>query len=156
MHDRGAARGGSSDSARRRPHLGTPRACASRCSVHRRGPPQGRLPAALASYDVLLELERVGDARLRPYELRKTTLFAQYNLPRLIDRLESAAYVAGQASEDVGRGQILTIANTGRAMHRKIWPVYASAIEVTVGLYLSDAEAQTLGGLLGRLFDARS
>lgn len=111
---------------------------------------------ALAWYDVLLELERAGDSGLRPYELQKAMLFAQYNLSRLIDRLEAAGYVTRLASEDDGRGQILTITKAGRAMRRKIWPVYAAAIDEAVGRHLSDAEAQTLGDLLGRLFDARS
>jgi DNA-binding MarR family transcriptional regulator len=120
---------------------------------------ENRLKAAalppLAWYDVLLELERVGDAGLRPYELRKAMLFAQYNLSRLIDRLESAGYVTRQASEEDGRGQILTITKAGRAMRRKIWPVYAAAIEDAVGRHLSDVEAQMLSDLLGRLFSIR-
>ena len=40
----------------------------------------------LACYDVLLELERA-DGTLRPFELEREMLLAQYNLSRLIDRL---------------------------------------------------------------------
>ena len=107
---------------------------------------------ALAWYDVLLELERAGASGLRPFELQKAMLFAQYNLSRLIDRLEAAGHVAKQVSEDDGRGQLLTITNSGRAMRRRIWPVYAAAIEEAVGRHLSERDATALGDLLGKLY----
>lgn len=106
----------------------------------------------LTWYDVLLELERAGDAGLRPFELQKAMLFAQYNLSRLIDRMATDGYVARTASADDGRGQVLAITRAGRALRRRIWPVYAAAIEAAVGMHLSEAEAHTLGNLLGRLY----
>ena len=48
----------------------------------------------LAWYDVLLELSRAADGRLRPFEIEKETLLAQYNLSRLLDRLEKEGLVA--------------------------------------------------------------
>jgi DNA-binding MarR family transcriptional regulator len=117
---------------------------------------EGRLKAAglppLAWYDVLLELERAGETGLRPFELQKAMLFAQYNLSRLIDRMSAKAYVARTASEEDGRGQVLTITKAGRALRRKIWPVYAAAIEAAAGVHLSDPEARTLGDLLAKLY----
>ena len=109
---------------------------------------------ALAWYDALLELERVGEAGLRPFELQKAMLFAQYNLSRLIDRMEAAGYVVKAASAEDGRGQVLRITRSGRATRRKIWPVYATAIEDAVGRQLSDADAKLLGDLLGKLYAA--
>src|SRR5919107_1413876 len=47
----------------------------------------------LAWYDVLLELSRRPDRRLRQGDLQAKMLFAQYNLSRLIDRLEKAGLV---------------------------------------------------------------
>ena len=121
---------------------------------------ESRLKAAglppLAWYDVLLELERAGEAGLRPFELQKAMLLAQYNLSRLIDRLEAQGHVARAASEDDGRGQVLAITAKGRAMRRKIWPVYAAAIEAAVGAHLSPTEARALGDLLERLYPPRS
>ena len=107
---------------------------------------------ALAWYDVLLELERANASGLRPFELQKAMLFAQYNLSRLIDRLEAAGHVDKQVSEDDGRGQLLTITKSGRAMRRRIWPVYAAAIEEAVGRHLSERDTTTLGDLLGKLY----
>ena len=106
----------------------------------------------LAWYDALLELERADPAGLRPFELQKEMLFAQYNLSRLVDRLEAAGYVARSASEEDGRGQRLTITEAGRAIRRRMWPVYADAIATAVGSRLSESEATVLGDLLGRLY----
>lgn len=106
----------------------------------------------LAWYDALLELERAGPAGLRPFELQKEMLFAQYNLSRLVDRLEAAGYIARSASEEDGRGQRLTLTESGRAIRRRMWPVYADAIAAAVGSRLSESEAATLGDLLGRLY----
>ena len=47
----------------------------------------------LAWYDALLELEGAGERGLRPSELQREMLLAQYNLSRLIDRIERAGYV---------------------------------------------------------------
>jgi DNA-binding MarR family transcriptional regulator len=107
---------------------------------------------ALAWYDVLLELERAGASGLRPFELQKAMLFAQYNLSRLIDRLEGAGLVAKRVSEDDGRGQRLTITKSGRAMRRRTWPVYAAAIEEAVGQHLTERDAAALADLLGKLY----
>lgn len=110
----------------------------------------------LAWYDVLLELERAGAGGLRPFELQRAMLFAQYNLSRLIDRLEAQGYVARGASADDGRGQMLAITAKGRAMRKKIWPVYAAAIEAAVGAHLSPSEVRTLADLLAKLYAPRS
>ena len=110
----------------------------------------------LAWYDVLLELERGGAPGLRPFELQQAMLFAQYNLSRLIDRLETQGYVARTTSVDDGRGQMLAITAKGRAMRKKIWPVYAAAIEAAVGAHLSPSEASTVADLLTKLYAPRS
>lgn len=78
-------------------------------------------------------------------------LFAQNNLSCLIDRMAADGYVARTASADDGRGQVLAITRAGRVLRRRIWPVYAAAIEAAVGMHLSDTEARALGNLLERL-----
>ena len=59
----------------------------------------------LAWYDVLLELVRAPQGRLRPLEIEKATLLAQYNLSRLLDRLEREGLVTRAPCDDDGRGQ---------------------------------------------------
>ncbi len=114
-----------------------------------------RLKAAklppLVWYDVLLEVERAGPAGLRPFELEGAMLLAQYNLSRLLSRIEEAGYIVRQHCEDDGRGQIITITDAGKAVRRNIWVVYSAAIEAAVGQHLSDEQANTLSDLLERI-----
>jgi DNA-binding MarR family transcriptional regulator len=105
----------------------------------------------LAWYDVLLELERAGDDGLRPFELQRAMLLAQYNLSRLIDRIERAGYVERRACAKDGRGQQISITGRGKAMRRKMWPIYAQAIQSAVGEHLSGPQTEALDVLLGRL-----
>lgn len=110
----------------------------------------------LAWYDVLLELERAGGPGLRPFELERAMLLAQYNLSRLIDRLEAAGHVERIACEDDGRGHLIAITASGRAMRRRMWPVYARAIEEAIGRHLAAAETRSLDGLLGILLERQA
>lgn len=105
----------------------------------------------LAWYDVLLELSRAVDGRLRPFEIEKETLLAQYNLSRLLDRLQKEGLVTREACDDDGRGQWVAITEKGRALRARTWKVYARAIQKHVGAKLDDKAAATLADLLGRL-----
>jgi DNA-binding MarR family transcriptional regulator len=108
----------------------------------------------LSWYDALLELKRAGSAGLRPFELQKEMLLAQYNLSRLVDRLEGAGYLRRMPAKGDGRGQILKITGEGRALLRQMWPVYQKAIWRHFGERLSESETRSLCRILGCL-DAR-
>ena len=105
----------------------------------------------LAWYDVLLELSRAAEGRLRPFEIEKEILLAQYNLSRLLDRLEREGLVSREPCQDDARGQWVVITEKGRATQARTWKVYARAIQKNVGEKLDDRAAATLAGLLGRL-----
>jgi len=105
----------------------------------------------LAWYDVLLELSRAPHGRLRPFEIEKETLLAQYNLSRLLDRIERDGLVTRKPCSDDGRGQWIVITEKGRAAQARTWKVYARAIEKHVGEKLDDKAAALLADLLGRL-----
>ena len=104
-----------------------------------------------AWYDVLWELEQAGAAGLRPFEIERQRLIAQSNISRLIDRLASRGYVERQQCEEDGRGQRVVITPAGREMRKRMWPVYARAINEAVGRRVSDEEAATLASLLRKL-----
>jgi DNA-binding MarR family transcriptional regulator len=105
----------------------------------------------LVWYDVLLELERAGDNGLRPFELEREMLLAQYNLSRLIDRMENAGYVERRACEGDGRGQIIAVTAAGKKVRRRMWAVYGPAIQRAVGGRLAEDGIETLNTLLGAL-----
>ena len=108
----------------------------------------------LGWYDVLLELTRK-DAGLRPFALEQELLLAQYNLSRLLDRLEKAGYIERRPCPDDGRGQVVAITAAGRALVKRMWPTYRAAIARHVGSKLSEDEAARLAALLGKLTESR-
>lgn len=105
----------------------------------------------LAWYDVLLELDRAGEKGLRPVDLERQMLIAQSNISRLIDRIEAAGHLMRRPCDDDGRSQIIVITATGRDLRKRMWPVYAEAINRAVGARLSERDASSLSALLGRL-----
>ena len=109
----------------------------------------------LAWYDVLLELSRAQEG-LRPFALEQELLLAQYNLSRLLDRLEGAGYLERRACPEDGRGQIVAITATGRALVKRMWPTYRAAIARHLGAKLSEDEASRLATLLGKLTNAKA
>ena len=82
----------------------------------------------LAHYDALLDLRRAGEAGLRPSELQRAMLLAQYNLSRLVERLVRAGQVERRAAEGDARGHTLHVTETGRELLRRMWPRYERAI----------------------------
>ena len=107
----------------------------------------------LAWYDVLLELSREPETGLRPIEIERRTLLAQYNASRLIARLEEADLVKREACPQDGRGQLVVITAKGRDLRKRMWSVYGAALSKHVGEKLSRPEAQQLAGLLAKLTD---
>lgn len=103
-------------------------------------------------YDVLLELERLGPTR--PRDLQARLLLAQSNLSRLLDRMVGGGVIVRQPCDDDRRGQLVAATDAGRALRRRMWPVYAGAIEAAVGSRLTEAEAAALAALLGRIAEA--
>jgi DNA-binding MarR family transcriptional regulator len=100
-------------------------------------------------YDVLLELERGGP--LRPRDLQDRLLLAQYNLSRLLDRMESDGLVERERCSDDARCQWVKATAQGEALRARMWPVYADAIRTAVEARLTRTQAAQLADLLGKL-----
>ncbi|AID30856.1 MarR family transcriptional regulator [Mesorhizobium sp. SEMIA 3007] len=107
----------------------------------------------LAWYDVLHELAEAGEGGLRPFQLIERTLFAQYNISRLLARLEADGLVEKLPVADDGRGQTIRITAKGRETRRRMWAVYGRSIADLVGGKLSADELKMMSALLGRLRD---
>lgn len=105
----------------------------------------------LGWYDVLLELSRAVDGRLRPFEIEERTLLAQHNLSRLLDRMDKAGLVQREVFAEDGRGRWVIITEAGRAMQARMWSAYAGALQLHLGDKLDDAQADQLAELLAAL-----
>lgn len=105
----------------------------------------------LAWYDALLELKRAGPKGLRPYELQREMLLAQYNLSRLADRLAAAGYIERRPCPEDARGHVLCITEEGRSLLRRMWPSYRTAIERHFAGKLSVEDTTRLVRILGKL-----
>jgi DNA-binding MarR family transcriptional regulator len=103
----------------------------------------------LAWYDALWELEKA-EGRLRMIELARRVVLSKSNLSRLADRLEHAGLVERQDAADDGRGYDLVLTRAGRALRRKMWPVYEAQIEQLFATHLSLEQARIIGEALGR------
>ena len=114
-----------------------------------------RLKAAglppLTWYDVLWEIEKSGDAGIRPYALQDRLLLPQYGLSRLAERLVQEGLVLRKPDAEDGRGHLLALTGKGRDLRAAMWPVYANALTDAVGAKLSEREALVLADLLDRL-----
>jgi DNA-binding MarR family transcriptional regulator len=102
----------------------------------------------LVWYDVLLELERPPADGLRQRDIERHTLMKRYNVSRIVDRMEAEGLVSRGPSPEDARGTLVTITKKGRALRRRMWPVYAAAIEENFAARYSDAELARLAELL--------
>lgn len=102
-------------------------------------------------YDVLQELEVSPDGMLRQAALQKSTELAQYNVCRLIDRLERDGLVTRKSCPVDARNNVVVITAKGRALHQQMRPIYTAAVDAHVGQHLSVDEAEQLRALLAKL-----
>lgn len=102
-------------------------------------------------YHALHEVERAPKGMLRQSGVQDRTRLAQYNLCRLVDRLEREGLMERHQCQHDGRNNVLVITDKGKALHRTMWPVYAAAIEENLGARLAPAEAKQLANLLAKI-----
>jgi DNA-binding MarR family transcriptional regulator len=105
-------------------------------------------------YHVLHEVDRSPKGMLRQSGVQDRTQLAQYNVCRLVDRLEREGLVERHQCQLDGRSNVLVITAKGRELRRAMWPIYASAIEQHFGARLSQAEAEQLAKLLTKVMPA--
>jgi DNA-binding MarR family transcriptional regulator len=108
----------------------------------------------LAWYHVLHEIDRSPKGMLRQSGVQDRTQLAQYNVCRLVDRLQREGLVERRQCQLDGRNNVLVITSKGRALRRAMWPVYAAAIEAHFGSHLTQAEAEQLSALLTKIVSA--
>lgn len=108
----------------------------------------------LAWYDVVLELSREGrEGGLRQNELERRLLFRQYNLSRLLDRMEAEKYIERRQCPEDGRGQLVALTAAGHKFQKTMWPLYRAAIVKHFASKLTNKEAAELGRILQKLVE---
>jgi DNA-binding MarR family transcriptional regulator len=105
----------------------------------------------LGWYDVLLEINRVPEGHLRQFEIGEKVLLNKHNCSRLLDRLEDEGLVKRQSCKEDRRGAHVAITKEGKALLKKMWPVYERAISEYFGRHLSESEVAELAKLMNRL-----
>jgi DNA-binding MarR family transcriptional regulator len=105
----------------------------------------------LVWYDVLLELVREPEGRLRHRDLHQRMLLAKYNLSRLLDRMQAEGLIERQPVEDDGRGEFVLLTTKGRDLQKRMWPVYRRAIGRRFSGRLSGDDVEDLLRILQKL-----
>ncbi len=96
-------------------------------------------------YDILLELDRQRDGRLRLNQLGEKTLLTKYNVTRVIRRLEEEGLVRRETCPGDARGVFAVITQKGKNLRKQMWPVYYSVIK---RYFLSNLDEEELGKLI--------
>jgi DNA-binding MarR family transcriptional regulator len=104
----------------------------------------------LAWYDVLWELQKAANGSLRMHELARRVVVSRSNLTRLADRLEAARLIERRDCPEDGRGYVCSLTRAGRAMRRRMWPMYEAAIEEVFARHVTAEEAHAMGEALAR------
>ncbi len=111
---------------------------------------------ALSWYDVLLHLKKQPEGRASPRAIEEAALFEQYNLSRLLDRMEAEGLVRRIPFPGDKRRQLVEITKEGRALQKCMWGVYGPAINRHIGDKLTESEAEQLAALLLKLMGAQN
>ncbi len=108
----------------------------------------------LTWYDVLWGLERAEGSRLRMHELAEKVVLSRSNLTRLVDRLEQSGLVIRERSDEDRRGAFAVLTPEGKALRRKMWPVYEACICDYFESVVSEQESRLLAETLQRMVSA--
>jgi len=100
-------------------------------------------------YTVLWELERAGKPT-RPKDLAIPLFILPYQLSRLVDRMEEEGLVKRISGPEDKRGHLLELTPEGDEMSKRMWTVYAPAMDEAMKR-IGDAEALQLAQLLNKL-----
>jgi DNA-binding MarR family transcriptional regulator len=101
--------------------------------------------------DLLTRLDQAPGNRLRAIELSRQLLMSPSHISRTIDRAEASGLVERGVDPDDRRASQVILTNTGRGVLETFAPRLQTVIDRVIGQTLSDAEADLLVELLGRI-----
>jgi DNA-binding MarR family transcriptional regulator len=114
--------------------------------------PSGEL--SLNEYDVLFNLSRAPERRLRIRDLNKTLLVTQPSVSRMVDRLASRGLVVKSEDPGDGRGTVVGLTDLGFETYRATATIHAASIAHYVGDALDSADLTQLLALCNSLRDS--
>jgi DNA-binding MarR family transcriptional regulator len=101
----------------------------------------------LTWYDALWALRTGEGGRRRMGELNEAVVLSRTAIVRLVDRLEAAGLVRREPVLEDRRGAYVVLTPAGRAMLKRMWPVYSTGIE---RLFAAHA-TKSMGAALDRM-----
>jgi len=78
-------------------------------------------------------------------------LLSKHTLSRLLDRLQAENLLERQVCEQDRRGAVVKISRAGKALLRRMWPVYERAIAAHFATHFDDRQTSALDALLARI-----
>ena len=111
---------------------------------------EAELPG-MAAHDVLSELAIATGQQLRPGEIGAVLGMAQYNLSRLLDRLEALGMVRRGAVAGDARGQWVALTPPGAAAHQRMATIVANLAHQQLFAGLEEDQIRKLSKLLRRI-----
>jgi DNA-binding MarR family transcriptional regulator len=104
-------------------------------------------------YDVMFNLSREPNRRIRLRDLNRHVLLTQPSVSRLVDRLTSRGYLRKVTDPDDGRGAIIELTDAGYDLFRRVAVQHMGTITDRIGDSLSIDELKQLTALCDRLRD---
>jgi DNA-binding MarR family transcriptional regulator len=111
---------------------------------------------SLGSYNVLRLLQEAPDCRLRLGELARAALLTRSGVTRLTNRLEKTGLLRREGHAPDRRGSCAVLTDRGRDTWRQAKAMFERTVAEQFGNHLSDAEAETLNAVLGRIVTAET
>jgi DNA-binding MarR family transcriptional regulator len=107
-------------------------------------------------YEVLLQLSRAPEGRMRMQDLAQISLQSKSGLSRLVDRMEMAGLVTRESCPSDRRGILAAITPAGRRRFRRAAPLHVRGIERHFGRHLAPDGSEALRSLLACLLEANA
>jgi DNA-binding MarR family transcriptional regulator len=108
----------------------------------------------LSWYDVLWSLESSPEGRLRMRDLAEQAVYSRSFITRIITTLEKEGLVVRGQSESDGRGKLAILTEEGRALRKRMWPLYQRLIQQHFNSHLTHGEHDALERAFRRVLSA--
>lgn len=106
---------------------------------------------SLGDFDVLVQLARADEGRLRMCDLAQAIVLSPSGLSRRVDRLERAGLVVRERGANDGRNVEARLSPAGKRLYERLRVTHFEGINEHFAQRFSASELATLAELLGRL-----